>query len=481
MTNLRRLTLLILVAAISVPATASGATLARTAGAGEANEEFLLYKAGKGERNRLTITNTKKRGVVFNDPGAKIRPKKDRGGGCKFSRDRHRATCKIDSLVPLEVRLGDRNDSLRFKGRSAGKLGPRARSEVANAARFADDYRDNEGAQLEHALIFGGTGNDTLRGTDKNDTIDGGAGADKVDAGESTDRLVDHPDGAADTLLGGRGRDTFDAVTTSPVTIDLTQNTFVAGGETDTLDSVELARGGSGDDTLVGTEGSDGLFGDRGSDKVDGRGGPDYLGADLVAADRFEKGTPGVDVLTGGPGDDILDGRDDEDVLTPTDELVCGDGADRVAALEDDLADPSCESSTFGRLNGDIFEQFVVFDVLSKVAPVSQGPNRAPTYAIACSTRFETTDPCVGRIKLELPPGPDRSGASDPTLGEGAFNIPAGTTANVTVKLNDAGVTTLAHNDARASVLVLAGRESEPEGEQTSQDARFGWQQVLGP
>lgn len=480
MTNLRRLSLLILVAAVCAPATASGATLARTAGAGEANEEFLAYNAGKGERNRLTITNTKKRGVVLTDPGAKIRAKKGRGGGCKFSRNRHRATCKLDYLIPFEIKLGDRNDTIRFKGANATKLGPRARSEVTDAARLADDYRDNEGAQLQHALILGGPGNDTLKGTDGVDTIDGGPGRDKVDAGEFRDRLIDRPDGSPDTLLGGRGIDTFDAITPAQVTIDLTQNTLTSGGETDTLGSVERARGGSGDDTLVGTEGADGLFGDLGSDKVDARGGPDYLGSDLVAADTSEDGTPGVDVLTGGAGDDVLDGRDDPEVMTPTDELVCGDGNDRIVALQDDLADPSCESSVFGTLNGFVEDQTVNFSALSVVTPVARGGMRNPTYAITCAGVMGTDAPCIGKVRLETPPGPDRSATNDPTLGEGSFNIPAGTQQNVTVKLNDAGVTSLARAGERASVLVVAGSEAGgPEAE--GQSARFGWQQVLGP
>lgn len=126
-----------------------------------------------------------------------------------------------------------------------------------------------------------------------------------------------------------------------------------------------------------------------------------------------------------------------------------------------------------------MFEHRVEYTVLSGVNPVSQGADRAPTYAIACSGTFGNTIECVGRVTLELPPGPGNPGPPGNALGEGAFNIEAGKQANVTVKLNDAGVVALAQNDQRASVLVLSGIEAGPEDE--GQNVRFGWQQVLGP
>jgi Ca2+-binding RTX toxin-like protein len=459
-----------------VPAASSGATLEHKRGAGPSGQAFLSYKAGKGERNRLTVTATARNRVVFMDPGARIRRKRGDRGGCRVSRNRHRATCRVRPSIAFQIRLGDRADSIRFKGRNAGALGPRARTEVTDAAELAGDYRDPEGAQLEHALILGGAGNDTLRGTDQIDTLDGGPGADRIDGGESRDRIVDRPDGATDSLLGGRGLDTVDVVSADAVAIDLSQNTVVSGAETDSLGSVEMARGGAGHDTLVGTEGSDGLFGDGGDDKADGRGGPDYLGTDLLAPDRFEGGTPGVDVLTGGPGDDVLDGRDDDDVLTPTDELICGEGSDRIIGLQDDLADPSCESSAFGRLNDDLFQHDVQYSVLSVVNPVGRGFDGGPIYAITCPGTAGADPSCVGRVRLELAPGPQTGSQTDDTLGEGAFDIPAGSQADVTVFLNDAGRVTINLGE-RVSVLVLMGRESEPAG--VGQNARFGWQQLL--
>jgi Ca2+-binding RTX toxin-like protein len=469
-------------AALILAAPASAAVVEHTAGSGPANEEFIVYKAGKHERNRLTVTNARHR-IVFADPGAKMRRQKGDYGGCKFTHGRHRATCKVDPRTDLVVRLGDRDDTLRFKGGNAGKLGPTARTDAGDAANFADQYIDFEGANLEHALIVGGPGDDVLHGTDGHDTMYGGPGADTVDAGAGNDKIVDTPDGAADRLLGGRGIDTVDADTDAPVTLDLQQNTLVAGGETDTLDSFEKARGGAGADKLIGSDEGDGLFGEGGDDTIDGRGGNDYLSGDLNDGVSFGD-TAGVDTITGGSGDDVLDAREadnsDGEVLTPTDQLTCGDGTgDRIVARTDDfLTDSSCESSAFGVFNGDLFgNQDVNLATLSPVKPVSQGSDRAPTYAISCPGDRDVD--CVGRVKLSLPPEPGMQRQPENTLGEGSFNIPAGTQGNVTVRLNDAGVVTLARAGQRVSVLVVSGPEAQ-EG-LVAQAARFGWQQVLGP
>jgi Ca2+-binding RTX toxin-like protein len=426
--------------------------------------------AGKGERNRLTITDSRK-GVVFSDPGARMRRVPGDLGDCRFARHRHRATCDVDRTIDVFVSLRDRDDSVRFKGSNAGPLGPSARTAVKDAADFADVYYDFDGANTEHGYLSGGSGNDRVLGTDGNDVLDGGPGRDLVDGGKGPDRIVDRPDAAPDRLRGGKGVDSVDGAGASALTIDLRAKTLVSGDETDTLDSFEIARGGAGADTLLGSDAADGLFGDHGSDSLDGRGGGDYLGGDLEVQDVTDGGSPGQDMLTGGAGDDVLDARDSGDLhaLTPTDQLLCGDGSDRIIALQDDLADPSCESSATGEFSGDlIFDQKVSFDPpLTAVNPVARGADGAPTYSIGCSGGLHGQDSCSGHIQLERPPVTGTE-TQPQVLGRADYEIAGGRSKDVTVILNDAGKAALAEPGARISVLL-------------DEAGAVGWQQVLGP
>jgi Ca2+-binding RTX toxin-like protein len=459
-------------AAAAVPPGASAATLERTASIGTASEDLLIYRAGRGERNRVTVVDDAKKGIVFIDPGARIRRRPRDLGGCKFSRGGHRATCDLDRRTDVSLRLGDADDSVRFRGGNAGPLGQTARTDVKDAAKLGDFYFEDEGANAFHAVIVGGAGDDVLRGTDGLDYLAPGAGSDRVDGGRGRDVIEIAPDGVPDVVRGGAGLDEADGAGRKPLTIDLEKGTLDARGDADTLESIERARGGSGDDMLLGSDGPDGLFGDLGSDTVDGRGGPDYLGGDLPEPAYGAVGKPGVDTLTGGPGDDVLDGREDQGALTPTDQLVCGDGAhDRIVASQDDLADPSCERSAFGVFVGDLeFDQDVTFRDLSTVAPVAQGPDYAPTYRIACYGGFSGEGSCSGRVQLEMPPvtGDEK----DPVvLGTSEqVTIKGRSTKDVPVALNDAGKAALAQPGARVSVHVDMGST-----------ANFGWQQVLGP
>lgn len=473
----RHLTALATAAAcLAAPAAAHAATVELTAGTGPANEEFLVFKAGKGERNRLTITNGKHR-IAFRDPSAPLKVKKSGFKGCKVSGP-HLVVCNIPAYIDFLIYLGDRSDTIRFGGNNAGTLGKTPRTEAGDAARLADVYEDLEGGNYEHAIVKGGKGADVLRGTDSRDFMDPGQGADQVDAGQGPDRILDHPDGRPDRLLGGTGLDTVDGDGSVPLKIDLAAGTFKAEQETDTLDSFERARGGIVNDKLTGTDGADGLFGDNGADTIDGKGGGDYLGGDLGTPQYGQVGKPGVDKLTGGAGDDIVDGRDQQTgKTTPTDSLVCDDGEDRIVARQDDLADPTCEFSAYGVFSGYLdFEQSVFYDVLSRVTPVSRGSDGAPTYEIACpGTGSGEEFDCTGRLTLERPPVTG-SEKSPEVYGDAGFQIPPGTTAQVEVTLTPAGKAALAVPGARASVHVVAGL---PDVNRPT--ANFGWQQVLGP
>ena len=443
-------------------------------------EQFLVYRAGKGEKNRLTVTNRSV--IVFDDPGAAIHRKPKDLGGCRTGgKHRHHVVCNVFGRTPVLVYLGDRNDTIRFKGGNAGKLGKRPRTEVKDAARLRDQYNDPEGGNYGFAIIHGGQGDDVIRGTDSFDVIDPGSGRDFVDAGQHPDVIVNRVDTDPDTLLGGTGIDTVEAKGDQSTTIDLTAGTVEwPSAPADTLDSFERARGGSGNDVLRGTSGADGLFGDKGADTVDGGAGNDYVSGDLQAPQYVEFGRGGVDTLIGGPGDDILDGRDPPGgPKTPTDDLQCGDGADRIVARQDDLADPSCEASVWGVFSGDLYHrQIVDFDQRTPVTPVAHGPDGA-TYALRCPL-FPGVDAadCQGTLSLERPPVTGDEKMAE-LYGRASFRIASGRTGQVEVAYTAAGKAALAMPGARASVHVLAGYAAGKNVHGAV--ANFGWQQVLGP
>lgn len=207
-------------------------------------------------------------------------------------------------------------------------------------------------------FLYGGSGNDTIAGSEADDVIDGGAdkdlivglggndtilggaGNDIFSGGDGNDTLYGQADndiaygeGGDDLLFGGTGNDTLWG--------DMYEGAQDAPGGDDFID------GGNGNDELSGQGGDDQLFGGRGVDLVIGGSGNDVLlggeGADELQGgegnDSLDGGTEndklfgqaGTDLLIGGDGDDLLLGGDDNDVLVGgagADELQGGDGSD---------------------------------------------------------------------------------------------------------------------------------------------------------
>jgi len=139
-------------------------------------------------------------------------------------------------------------------------------------------------------IIYGGPGNDNLKGTNWNDLILGFEGNDRINGSNGNDCLV-----------GGEGNDILNGSN---------GNDIVLGGEGD--DRIE---GSNGDDLLFGGDGNDKIDGDNGEDKiyagagndvVDGGNGNDFVEAGL--GDDKLAGRNGNDNLLGQEGDDWIDG-----------------------------------------------------------------------------------------------------------------------------------------------------------------------------
>lgn len=213
--------------------------------------------------------------------------------------------------------------------------------------------------------LNGGIGNDTLDGGLGNDTLSGGDGDDLIKAGDGNDSISG---GLGDDFLNGDlGDDTFDEgaltsgsdvinggagfdkvsysarvgdLTVTLCTSSVLTNSSTAlpaapcatgddglASEADNVINVEHLVGGSGKDTITGSEKDDILEGGADDDVLTGGLGNDKLYGDA-----------GDDELYGGEGEDHLDGGEDADALDG------GAGEDACLSDADDApAAVSCE------------------------------------------------------------------------------------------------------------------------------------------
>jgi Ca2+-binding RTX toxin-like protein len=242
-----------------------------------------------------------------------------------------------------------------------------------------NDLRDTFSSGLGHPVrLWGGSGNDELRGEQSDDWIDGGPGSDRLFGEFGRDRLVGgdgddemrggpgrHPLGelldAGDVLSGGPGRDIAHYGEHSPGVYVFLNGIADDGywGERDNVhvdvEKVAAPRGHGGaiwasaeDNVLWGGNVTDRLYGLAGADALHGYGGDDLLfgGSENdqllggVGADQLA-GEAGADILYGHEGIDALYGHDGNDRLyahdaTKDSVVDCGPGFDYASA---DFAD----------------------------------------------------------------------------------------------------------------------------------------------
>ena len=158
-----------------------------------------------------------------------------------------------------------------------------------------DDEIDGRGG---NDLLAGGSGIDGIDGGSGNDSIKGGLDNDNLSGGDGDDTL--QGDGGDDTLNGGAGRDTGDySDATNDLTVDFAGGT-VQGASTDTIVSIEVVVGGSGNDTFLDNPATcDTAIGGPGNDT-------------FVAVNRpgTEEGGTCGDTFDGGEGTDTYDATD---------------------------------------------------------------------------------------------------------------------------------------------------------------------------
>jgi Ca2+-binding RTX toxin-like protein len=153
---------------------------------------------------------------------------------------------------------------------------------------------------LNIEAVFGGSGDDTLRGNAAANFIDGGAGNDLLAgrAGNDVYNLVDHATAETDTIseLPGGGSDTLTFQNaTQALKLDLRESIDIGSYGLAVLKTVagesanlEHVIGTGDDDLIIGNDNANNLFGD--------------LGDDVLI------GGKGLDQLSGGEGEDLLIG-----------------------------------------------------------------------------------------------------------------------------------------------------------------------------
>ncbi|HEV2813102.1 MAG TPA: calcium-binding protein, partial [Solirubrobacteraceae bacterium] len=251
---------LLLAASIAPPASAGTALV---------NGTTVRFEATRAEENNVTVYADRGPGLVVEDERTNLVA----GAGCTTVTPR-RVRCGDAQILFLSIDLGPANDHLT----------------VRDSVPVAGE-------------LFGGAGNDMLRGSLRRELIVGGRGGD-------TASYIERAQDVAVTLGGGADDG--------------------AAGEGDDIREVEGVIGGNGFDTLVGGIASEQLLGGPGDDRLDGGEGNDRLtggaGQDLlqggVGADVFvaTAAVDGSDAMHGGPGIDRADyGRRDESVSVDPD------------------------------------------------------------------------------------------------------------------------------------------------------------------
>jgi Ca2+-binding RTX toxin-like protein len=195
---------------------------------------------------------------------------------------------------------------------------------------FGDSGNDTLLGKGGFDFLFGGADNDTLTGGDADDQAFGQAGDDRMiwnpgddtdlnEGGAGDDTVEVNGGGAAEvfTVTANGARVRFDRLDPAPFSIDIgTSENLVlnANGGDDSFSATgNLAAlikitvdGGTGDDTILGSNGIDLLRGGDGDDFIDGQQGNDvaFMGA-------------GDDVFQWDPGDgsDVVEGQDGIDTM----------------------------------------------------------------------------------------------------------------------------------------------------------------------
>jgi Ca2+-binding RTX toxin-like protein len=366
-----------------VPAGADAAKVSIDGSSGPAAELFVQYKGEAGERNSVVVKETiAPDTVTITDRGAKrMRIAKGDGRFCKV-RGARTVVCKDVSLTQLYLGAGD--DRVRYVEEDPGALPPYADPlKRQNQQSYPNDADDEEGGDVAE-IVDGGPGNDIIDAA-FGDVVYPGAGRDVV-RGDALD-VVLGPDGAKDSITGGKSSDSISFEGSKPVTVDLAARTDNDG---DTLANIDEVIGTPAADTLRGSDANEKLRGYGGGDTIDGRGGADLILPDEPSA--FEKPAKPAKI-TAGAGDDVVDAR----AVAPGTTIDCGAGTDLVAGKVDDRLNGTCESTFMSVDIGSMLKREALTPANAKLDPAGS----AAMLEVACPTAKEWQNSgCAGQVAI---------------------------------------------------------------------------------
>jgi Ca2+-binding RTX toxin-like protein len=259
---------------MALPAAAEASTVSLGGG-------VLEYDAG-GEENSVTVGSVLPGTVGIADaPGVVVTA----GAGCSNPENDNSALC-TGALDNLDIDVGAGNDLVDVDNTNLTPL----LSDVSTLAGGEGD--DTIRGTVFRDLLIGGPGDDILEGGLQNDDTRGGEGHDLASY-ESMDVPVevDLAQGTAGDGPAGSGDDVNENGTTEGV---------IGGSGDDTLNGTNAAEefhGGGGGDTVIAAGGPDDVFGGAGSDELDGGTGTDDVSGDGGRG----SGPPTSDILQGGP------------------------------------------------------------------------------------------------------------------------------------------------------------------------------------
>ena len=224
-TSLRRVGAALITTLIAV----GGPAAAAHAGTVSYDEDDLVYQAGPGERNSVSVFQSPDRGVGW------VRLA-DSGGGVSAPADRcvdaGNGWTDCRAVGGVYVALGDSDDSFGFG------VAERLANPVAVLGGAGSDTLRGNKHHASIAYLVGEDGDDVLEGRDGADRLQGGPGADRMSGGPGADRL--YGNAGTDHLFGGDGADELWALARIDVTL-----TEAAEGTTG-----DVVRGEGGDDVV---------------------------------------------------------------------------------------------------------------------------------------------------------------------------------------------------------------------------------------
>jgi Ca2+-binding RTX toxin-like protein len=191
-------------------------------------------------------------------------------------------------------------------------------------------------------LIYGNSGNDSIKSGKKNDFLFGQAGEDFISGNSGSDYISGGEDN--DILYGGDDDDKIFGDIGDDIIYGEFGDDFIWGGSGfDTINSGEgndIIRAGDGDDIIENSSGDDQIFAQNGNDYIK-----------IILGNNYVDGGLGNDQIIGGSGDDKLFGNFGNDLIIDgagNDLLSGGDGQDLFII----------ESSKNNNFSHDIIEDF---------------------------------------------------------------------------------------------------------------------------